>query len=201
MKRLLIIIVIGLLALGIIVTQSYSIRSLRSELNESLNNQKATAVQRDSIADRAIEFKSTIEGLEYYNDSIAHKLKDAYESLNIRDKKIKRLEYIASTAFVRDSIFIKDTIFVDDIHIDTNIVSKWYNIGLILSYPGAIKVNPVIPSEKYIISHSSRETVGKRKRFFFARWFQRKHTVVRVEVIEENPYITNTDSKFIEIVK
>lgn len=189
------------LMLGVINAQHQTIKKYKTNISVLISNNKALISQIDSVADRAIEFKSTIESLDYYNDSISHRLKDAYEKLNIKDRTIKRLEYIASMALIRDSIIVKDTIFVKDYHLDTSMTTKWYDIGLRLDYPNKVEVNPNVISEKYIISHTSRETVNKPKKFFLWRWFQRKHNIIRVEVVEENPYITNTQTKFIEIVK
>ena len=189
------------LMLGVINAQHQTIKKYKTNISVLISNNKALISQIDSVADRAIEFKSTIESLDYYNDSISHRLKDAYEKLNIKDRTIKRLEYISSMALIRDSIIVKDTIFVKDYHLDTSIVNKWYDIGIKLDYPNKVEVNPNVISEKYIISHTSRETVNKPKKFFLWRWFQRKHNIIRVEVVEENPYITNTQTKFIEIVK
>lgn len=189
------------LAFGIILLQSQTIRKYKYDISTLASNNKALAVQLDSSNNIAIEFKNTIESLEYYNDSISYKLKNAYEKLRIKDKTIKRLEYIASTALIRDSIIVKDTIFVENYHLDTSIVNKWYNIDVKLNYPNKIEVKPKIVSEKYIVSHASRETINKPKKFFLWRLFQKKHNIVRVEVVEENPYITNTQTKFIEIVK
>lgn len=189
------------LMLGVINAQHQTIKKYKTNISVLISNNKALISQIDSVADRAIEFKSTIESLDYYNDSISHRLKDAYEKLNIKDKTIKRLEYIASMALIRDSIIVKDTIFVKDYHLDTSMTTKWYDIGLRLDYPNKVEVNPNVISEKYIISHTSRETVNKPKKFFLWRWLQRKHNIIRVEVVEENPYITNTQTKFIEIVK
>jgi len=189
------------LAFGIILLQSQTIRKYKYDISTLASNNKALAVQLDSSNNIAIEFKNTIESLEYYNDSISYKLKNAYEKLRIKDKTMKRLEYIASTALIRDSIIVKDTIFVENYHLDTSIVNKWYNIDVKLNYPNKIEVKPKIVSEKYIVSHASRETINKPKKFFLWRLFQKKHNIVRVEVVEENPYITNTQTKFIEIVK
>lgn len=201
MKKYILIVILFCTLIGVISLQWRTNRLLTENISSLESNNKALAVQRDSNANRAIEFKSTIESLEYYNDSISHRLKDAYERLHIKDRTIKRLEYIASTALIRDSIIVKDTIFVEDYHLDTSIVARWYNVGVKLDYPNRIEVNPKIVSEKYIVSHTSKETVNKPKKFFLWRLFQRKHNIVRVEVVEENPYITNTQTKFIEIVK
>ena len=201
MRKCIFIIIVICALIGVIFLQWRANNILKENILSLESNNKALAVQRDSNANRAIEFKSTIESLEYYNDSISHKLKDAYEKLYISDRTIKRLEYIASMALIRDSIIVKDTIFVKDYHLDTSIVNKWYDIGIKLDYPNKVEVNPIVISEKYIISHTSRETVNKPKKFFLWRWLQRKHNIIRVEVVEENPYITNTQTKFIEIVK
>ena len=201
MRKCIFIIIVICALIGVIFLQWRANNILKENILSLESNNKALAVQRDSNANRAIEFKSTIESLEYYNDSISHKLKDAYERLYISDRTIKRLEYIASMALIRDSIIVKDTIFVKDYHLDTSIVNKWYDIGIKLDYPNKVEVNPIVISEKYIISHTSRETVNKPKKFFLWRWLQRKHNIIRVEVVEENPYITNTQTKFIEIVK
>ena len=187
--------------LSVINAQHQTIKKYKTNISVLISNNKALISQIDSMADRAIELKSTIESLDYYNDSISHRLKDAYEKLNIKDRAIKRLEYIASMALIRDSIIVKDTIFVKDYHLDTSMTTKWYDIGLRLDYPNKVEVNPNVISEKYIISHTSRETVNKPKKFFLWRWLQSKHNIIRVEVVEENPYITNTQTKFIEIVK
>ena len=36
---------------------------------------------------------------------------------------------------------------------------------------------------------------------FFIRWFQRKHTVTKVVIDEENPYIESDDNVFIRVVE
>ena len=159
------------LAFGIILLQSQTIRKYKYDISTLASNNKALAVQLDSSNNIAIEFKNTIESLEYYNDSISYKLKNAYEKLRIKDKTMKRLEYIASTALISDSIIVKDTIFVENYHLDTSIVNKWYNIDVKLNYPNKIEVKPKIVREKYIVSHASRETINKPKQFFLWRLF------------------------------
>lgn len=201
MKKILIYIMLIILTLGIIFTQGYVIRDLRRSVDNATNNYKAAMCQIDSLNNRFVEYRIDIANLTYYGDSISVKLKDAYRQIGIREKNIKRLEYIASKAKIKDSIFIKDTIFVRDVDIDTTITNRWYSIGVSLDYPNKIEVNPTVLSEKYIVSHSSKETIDKPKRFFLWRWFQKKHNIIRVEVVEENPYIINTQTKFIEIVK
>ena len=46
-----------------------------------------------------------------------------------------------------------------------------------------------------------KQTVNPPKKFFIARWFQKKHNVLQVEVVEKNPYMDDQKSKYVEIVK
>lgn len=48
---------------------------------------------------------------------------------------------------------------------------------------------------------NSRVTIDPPKKFFLCRWFQKKHTVVEVNVIQDNPYCTNRNEKFVKIIK
>ena len=46
-----------------------------------------------------------------------------------------------------------------------------------------------------------KETVNPPKKFFLFRWFQKKHKIIQVDVIEKNPYVQNEVSRYIEIVR
>lgn len=48
---------------------------------------------------------------------------------------------------------------------------------------------------------NSKQTIDPPKKFFIARWFQRKHTVVEVDVVQENPYCENKEERFIKVIK
>jgi hypothetical protein len=102
----------------------------------------------------------------------------------------------------KDSIvFIKDTIFVKDLHIDTTLTSKWYNLNLKLDYPNSVVVAPEVTSEQYVVIHSTKETIKPPKKCKIGRWFQKKHTVLNVEIMEENPYIKQKSNKFVKILE
>lgn len=142
-----------------------------------------------------------VEQLNYFNDSILQKMNDVRKELKIKDDELKYMQYMLSEAEKKDSIvFVKDTIFQKDIHIDTTLMSKWYNLNLKLDYPNSIVVNPKFISEQYLIIHSKKETVEPPKKFFICRWFQKKHRVIRVEIKEESPYIVNKNNEFVKII-
>ncbi len=101
-----------------------------------------------------------------------------------------------------DTIIVKDTLFRDPtISIDTTLLNEWYSVNVNLQYPSKIIVAPSFKSKKYIIVSSRKETVNPPKKFFLLRWFQKKHTVLQVDVKENSPYITDGDSRYIEILK
>jgi hypothetical protein len=56
-------------------------------------------------------------------------------------------------------------------------------------------------SKKHIAVSTRRETVNPPKKFFLLRWFQKRHTVLNVDVIEKNPYVEGQTSKYVEIIK
>jgi hypothetical protein len=78
---------------------------------------------------------------------------------------------------------------------------KWYQLSLGLEYPSMITVKPYFKSEKHIVVSSKKETVNPPKKFFLFRWFQKKHVIIHVDVIEKNPYVSDENSRYVEIMK
>ena len=149
-----------------------------------------------------IAFLLTIDQLKYSNDSIFQELNEVRRELKIKDSKLKSLQYISSNFIKSDTIILKDTIFKDErIDIDTLLSDEWYSINVGLRYPSSITVTPKFKSEKAVIVSAKKETVNPPKRFFLFRWFQKKHTVLHVNVIEKNPYIEDQDNRYVEIIK
>lgn len=149
-----------------------------------------------------IAFLLTIDQLKYSNDSIFQELNEVRRELKIKDSKLKSLQYISSNFTKSDTIILKDTVFKDErIGIDTLLSDEWYSINVGLRYPSSITVTPKFRSEKAVIVSAKKETVNPPKRFFLFRWFQKKHIVLHVNVIEKNPYIEDQDNRYVEIIK
>lgn len=149
-----------------------------------------------------IAFLLTIDQLKYSNDSIFQELNEVRRELKIKDSKLKSLQYISSNFTKSDTIILKDTVFKDErIDIDTLLSDEWYSINVGLRYPSSITVTPKFKSEKTVIVSAKKETVNPPKRFFLFRWFQKKHIVLHVNVIEKNPYIEDQDNRYVEIIK
>lgn len=199
--------VISLIILTVLLTVcSYilhlSNKSLKEELEIFSSNQKAFIAENSSLKNENLMFRLSIEQLEYYNDSLFMKMNEVREELKIKDKNLKQMQYLLSEAQKKDTVIFRDTIFNSPaLKIDTTLGDQWYKLKLGLRHPSTIIVNPSFTSEKYIITSYKKETVNPPKRCFIARWFQRKHEIVEVEVVEKNPYIENKRQRFVEILK
>lgn len=85
--------------------------------------------------------------------------------------------------------------------IDTLLYNEWYSVKVGLKYPSTIIVKPEYKSVKNIAISTKRETVNPPKKFFLLRWFQKKHTVLHIDIIEKNPYVQNQNCRYVEIIK
>lgn len=192
--------IVSLLGIGIYIWNER--QDLKKEVCTLRNNQKAFIAENSFLKNESRAFKFTIEQLNYYNDSILQKMNNVRKELKIKDKNIKQLQYLLSVSTKKDTVLFTDTIFKDkSLALDTVIGDKWYNIRLGLKYPNLIYTEPTFTSEKYIIVNKKKETVNPPKKFFLFRWFQKKHTILEVNMVERNPYIENKNNRFIEIIK
>ena len=199
--RIGIVILVSLLAISTYTLYTNS-QKLKEEISISVSNQKAFIAENSSLKNESRAFKFTIEQLNYYNDSILQKMNNIRKELKIKDKNLKQLQYLLSVSTKKDTVLFTDTIFRDkSLALDTIIGDKWYNIRLGLKYPFYIYTEPTFTSEKYIIVNKKKETVNPPKKFFLFRWFQRKHWVMEVHIKEKNPYIKETNNKFVEIIE
>ena len=200
---------IGITALALIFVlgvttyiQYKKVKSLNIELSISKSNEKAFIEENNELKDRNLAFKFTIDQINYLNDSLITKLNEVRKELKIKDKDLKQMQYLLSTAQKTDTIVFRDTLFRDrNLQIDTLLGDSWYNIKLGLRYPNLITTTPTFKSEKYIVTSTRKETIKPPKKCAIARWFQKKHKVVEVIIHEKNPYITNKETRFIEIVE
>lgn len=169
---------------------------------EAVENVKAYSEQYSTSESKNRAFKLTVDQLKYSKDSIFQKLNEVRKELKIKDSRLKSLQYVSSSFSKTDTIILKDTLFKDpQVEVDTLLSDEWYSVRVGLKYPSTVAVTPVFRSEKSIIVSTKRETVNPAKRFFLFRWFQRKHTVVNVDVVEKNPYVRNQDNRYVEIVE
>ena len=199
--RIGIVILVSLLSISVYTLYTNN-QKLKEETSTLMSNQKAFITENSSLKEGNRVFKFTVEQLNYYNDSILEKMNEVRKELKIKDDNLKQMQYLLSEATKKDTIVFRDTLFREpSLNIDTLIGDKWYNIRLGLKYPNLITTNPTFISEKYIIVNKKKETINPPKKFFLFRWFQRKHWVMEVNVVEKNPYIKESNNRFIEFYK
>ena len=195
--------------LGVLVLSGISMywlynryQKLTEEYSISIENIKAYDAELSGLRGDTKVYKLTIEQLNYFNDSILKKMKVVQKELGIKDKRLQQLQYEASHAQRADTIILKDTLFRDpQLKLDTIVGDKWFKTNLHLEFPSTIALKPEIELERYTFISGKRETVNPPKKFFLFRWFQKKHTVVEVNVREMNPYVKNKTQRFIQIIE
>lgn len=192
-------------ALLIVITYAMSLKNsalkYKRAYNVECSNNRALKSEVDSLYNNTELLKYSIKDIKYSNDSLVRELYDANKKLKHKDRNIKQLQYLLSSAERTDSVILRDTILCKDIQIDTTIGDEWIKTRLQIEYPSTIKVTPKVKSEKMVFMNEVRKIDGKPSKVFFIRWFQKRYTTVEVDIIENNPYIVNDRSKFIEIIK
>lgn len=203
MKKLVYILIGVLILTGASLYWLYGkYQKLSVEYSTSIENIKAYDAELSGLRDDTKVYKLTIEQLNYFNDSITKKIKEAQKELNIKDSKLKQAQYELSFASRKDTILLKDTIFSSTFtSLDTIMGDKWFSNRIQLSYPNLISSSVSFKSEKFCFVQLRKETIKPPKKFFLARWFQKKHYVSIVTIKENNPYIEIKNSRFIQIIE
>lgn len=200
-KYLIILLVIVSTAIVGLIVQNNLIQKYKELYSKELQNVEAYRVTNSSLQGKLLEYHMTIDDLRASKDSIDRKITEVLDKLKVKDKNVEYLQYSTSVITKTDTIYLSDTIFTPNVHIDTVVGDNWYNMELKLDYPSKIVVVPEFNSEKYVVIYKRKEYNKKPSKFFFIRWFQKKHDVIEVNVEEKNPYIINGNNKFIKIIK
>lgn len=195
------IIIAFIILIGTVTVLYNQNRVLTNKYETSIENVKAYDAQLSELEGDNRVLKLTVEQLNYFNDSIIKKMKVVQKELGIKNKRLQQLQYEASHAQSHDTITLTDTIFRNNFSLDTIVGDKWFKTNLHLKFPSTIALSPEIELERYTFINGKRETVNPPKKFFLFRWFQKKHTVVEVNVREMNPYVKNKTQRFIQIIE
>jgi hypothetical protein len=179
--------------------------TLQEQYSNAMNNYKAydelLARRLDSANAKNYELKLTKEQLEYSQDSVIQKLNEVRKELKIKQKNIERLEYIYENTIRHDSIFLFDTILRDGVSIDTTLADEWRVLNLKLMYPNKIDIKTEFRNELSVVVSSEKQTINPPSKIFFIRWFQRKQKLIKIDVVDSNPYASVKEQRFVEIVK
>lgn len=201
----LVLIVVVFVLLMLLAALGARLETLRGEYANVMNNYKAydelLARRLDSANARNYELKLTKEQLEYSQDSVVRKLDEVRKELDIKTKNLERLEYIESVTVRHDSIFTTDTIFIDGVDVDTTLADVWRVVRVRLGYPNRVVVDTEFKNELSVVVSSEKQTIKPPSKIFFIRWFQKKQVMVKIDVVDANPYASVKEQRFVEIVK
>lgn len=191
---------------GALVWAIGSANKANKKLDIAEANVKAYDELLGSSKEKNVVLQLTTEQLSNVRDSLLRQLNDTRKELKIKDKNLKSMQHVSSTLSRTDTIVLNDTIFKevykkDSVVLDTLVGDKWYKARIRLDYPSSIIFRPEFKSEKQIFVSTRKETVNPPKKWWIQRLFQRKHTVVRIDVVESNPYVGNEESRYVEVVK
>lgn len=200
MKNILIKILSYGVLIFIIIFYINKVNTLNKDLSNAVNNVKAYETENSNLKETNQTFRLTIQNMKKSQDSLMLKMKQVANENGIKDKEIKSLQYQLEHFKKVDTIRLTDTIFrYKNFMLDTCLTDKWNSTCLHLEYPNLISVISEYNNEKYIILDSHKEPIKDRK-WFLPRWFTKKHTVVEVTVVDENPYVTTKKQRFVEII-
>ena len=184
-----------------IVIMNNRINVLNYEISNAITNIKAYELENSALRDDTIEFKYTIEQLNYSKDSLNQRINKLRKDLKIKDKDIQKLQYMLSENQKKDSIvFVHDTLFRENIKVDTTLSDNWSKLHLQLEYPNTVLAEYSFKNESLVTTYIKRETVNPPHKCAFIRWFQKKHKVIHVEINEQNPYCEIKEQRFINII-
>lgn len=193
-----IVLVISLIC-GYLFYNKYKTAQANYEI--SMNNNKAYIAENSVLNAKKIVMDLTIDQLNYYSDSLTDKLNKVRKELSIKDKDIQSLQYYKENFGKTDTIKLsQDTIFVKNLSIDTTIIDSFYTCNIRLKYPNILSVSPNFINEKMIFVSSKKETINPPKKLWIFRIFQKKHTILTIDVIDNNPYMKTSNSRFIKII-
>lgn len=201
---------IGLIMLTAIVVEAFFLKQAVNKAKQMEDNWKTAQANvkayDELLSDskqKNVAFQLTTDQLTNDKDSVIRELEETRKQLKIKEKNVKAEQYIASSFSRIDTIKLAgDTIFKDrELAVDTLIGDSWYNAKVSLKYPSTVVIQPTFKSEKNIIVSTKKETVNPPKKLWILRLFQKKHTVLKIDVIEKNPYVSNEESRYVEIIK
>ena len=205
LKNKIVFIVVALFLLAgffcLLKIQHDKIKNLNNTVLVLENNNKAFEQENSNLKDKAIEFQYTIDQINHNNDSLINRINEIRKQLKIKDKQITALQYVASETHKSDSIIVHDTIFRKGVALDTLLEDKWSRLAIRAEYPNILTADYSFNNETVVLLHDSRVTVNPPKKCWLGRLFQKKQTIVEIDIVQENPYCTNKESKFIKIIK
>lgn len=182
-----------------------SISTIYFKIQSNKNSELYSVAQNNykSTLDKNVSLKLSVTDLKYSKDSVIKKIDSLIKHNNINLKNVKYIVTTGKTITKYDTIRFSDsTIFSNkNKDIDTVVGDRWISNKIKITHPNIMKINTTVKDSIACIIHNEKEIIGTPSKFFFIRWFQKKQILVKIDVINFNPYSTNGTNKFIEIIK
>ena len=89
-------------------------QDLKEEISVSMSNQKAFIAENSSLKEENRVFKFTVEQLNYYNDSILHKMNEVRKELKIKDSNNAEVFPAVNATAVEFDIYLEAKAYVDE---------------------------------------------------------------------------------------
>lgn len=194
-------IVIVVLLIGFGIAQTMRCSNIKQQYDIAVQNNKAYESQLSVTQEQNKIFQFTIDQLEILNDKSIKELDSVRKQLGIKDKKIQQMSKVKEKIYIVDSIIMYDTIFdKPDFVLDTCLGDEWYQNCFHMAYPNEISSQIDINTDLNCFIHATKETINPPCKTWLGRLFQRKHTVINVNVVENNPYSNVKEVKFVKIL-
>lgn len=161
------------------------------------NNLKADIANKNNLIR---VYQTSMSDLKASKDSIDKEIVKLSKKNKINTNKISALYYMVDSLSKVDTVRFQDTIFQKNVDIDTTLRYVDYSLRLQLKYPDTIVTTPSFINEKLVSFRDKKETIEKKK-IWPLYYFQKKHTIIEVTIIDSNPFIKPGPNKFTHIIK
>lgn len=195
-----VIALIGLI--GSLVHNIHEAKTYEDKWKTAVANVKAYDELLSDSKNKSTAYELTISQLNNAKDSTIKELNELKKKLKIKDKNLISAQNIKTVYSKADTIHFTDTIFKDKVlSADTIVGDEWYKAKVTLKCPHTVIINPTFTSDKSIIVSTKKETVNPPKKLWILRLFQKKQTVLNVDIVEKNPYVQQESSRYVKIIK
>lgn len=212
MRKYLILGFLAVILLGVIGVLYNHIQRQNLKISQLANNLKAseqgTITWKDKYNrehSKVIETRSTLYEFKNSKDSLTNILQKVISDSKIKTKSLQEAGIIitelkaklitnstnTTTIISNDSIkcqVIRDSTFL--LHI----------VCLDLKQDIIRSIETNINNTQSILFVNHKETINPPRKFFLWKTFQKKQIICNIEVINSNPYLHTTNSKFIKII-
>ncbi len=170
-------------------------------------------------SDQALNIKSLEKGVVSYKDKFGRmhsetieqnktidELKNSKDSASIafiqylKDSKIK-LKNVTGTGTISTSLVSEKQIAFNSKDTIIDLSEKPHLTEIITIKDNNLSRYLKITNKQDLVHHTKRETIKPPKKFFLARWLQKRHDVTYVDIMNSNPLITTTNQKFVIVTK